>query len=96
MSNLQIHPSVRSVFDRDGAVVMHIQQGLMYTSNPVGGLMLELLSQGLSPEQVVERVCHECDLADGQEMVRADLEKYIGLLESYGIVEKKAEETLQI
>jgi hypothetical protein len=89
MNSLQIHPSVRSVFDRDGAVVMHIGQGLMYTSNPVGGLMLELLSQGFSQEQVVERVCLECELMDGQETVRADLGKYIELLESYGIVQKK-------
>lgn len=87
MSAPQISPSVRATFSRDGAVVMHIQQGLMYTSNPVGGRMLELLSQGQSPEQVVETVSHECNTE--QQIVRADLEKFVEQLRSYNILEQE-------
>ena len=85
MKSIQLSASVRSTFSRDGAVVMHIQQGLMYTSNPVGGRMLELLSQGQSSEQVIETISRECETEPT--IVRADLEKYLELLNSYGIVE---------
>jgi hypothetical protein len=88
MKSITIAPSVRSVFSRDGAVLMEIKQGLMYTSNPVGGRILELLSQGNSPEQVVESITRECEVE--QEMVRRDLETFIEQLVSYGIVNAEA------
>jgi hypothetical protein len=84
MKSIQIAPSVRSVFSQDGAVLMEIQQGMMYTSNPVGGRILELLSQGLPESDVVETISRECEAP--QETVRHDLETYIEQLRSYGIV----------
>src|ERR1700744_4557029 len=84
MKSIQIAPSVRSVFSQDGAVLMEIKQGLMYTSNPVGGRILELLSQGNSADKVIESISRECDVE--QETVRKDLEGFIEQLVSYGIV----------
>jgi hypothetical protein len=88
MKSIKIAPSVRSVFSQDGAVLMEIKQGLMYTSNPVGGRILELLTQGNSPEQVVESISRECDVE--AETVRHDLEAFIEQLASYGIVDAEA------
>ena len=88
MRSIQIAPSVRSVFSQDGAVLMEIKQGLMYTSNPVGGRILELLSQGNSAEQVVESISRECEVEP--EMVRKDLETFVEQLRSYGIVQMEA------
>jgi hypothetical protein len=84
MKPIQISPSVRSVFSQDGAVLMEIQQGMMYTSNPVGGRILELLSQGLPESDVVETISRECDTP--QETVRHDFETFIEQLRSYSIV----------
>ncbi len=84
MQPIQISPSVRSVFSQDGAVLMEIQQGMMYTSNPVGGRILELLSEGRSENEVVEAISRECDAP--QETVRRDLEGFIEQLRSHGIV----------
>jgi hypothetical protein len=67
---------------------MEIKQGLMYTSNPVGGRVLELLSQGSSPEQVVESISRECEVEP--ETVRTDLETFVEQLRSYGIVHTDA------
>jgi hypothetical protein len=64
---------------------MHIQQGLMYTSNPVGGRILELLTQGHAPESVIPIISRECEV--DEETVRRDLGKYLELLRSYNIVE---------
>jgi hypothetical protein len=88
MSSIQIPPSVRSVFSEDGAVVMEIKQGLMYTSNPVGGRIFELLSQGQTPEQVVATVSRECDVEPA--MVHRDLEGFLEELSSYGLISQDA------
>ena len=85
MNSLTFMPSVRSVFSQDGAVLMEIKQGMMYTSNPVGGRILELLSQGTSPENVVETISRECTVA--QETVRHDLEHFVEQLRTYGLIE---------
>jgi hypothetical protein len=87
MNSLNLAPSVRSVFSQDGAVLMEIKQGMMYTSNPVGGRILELLSQGRSAENVVETISCEC--AVSKETVRHDLERFIEQLRSYGLVEQE-------
>ena len=84
MRPIQIAPSVRSVFSQDGAVVMEIKQGMMYTSNPVGGRIFELLSQGHSPEQVIGMISRECEVEP--ETVRRDLEVFLEQLSSYGLI----------
>jgi DNA-binding transcriptional ArsR family regulator len=85
MNSLNLVPSVRSVFSQDGAVLMDIKQGMMYTSNPVGGRIVELLSQGMSAESVVEAISRECSVS--QDTVRHDLERFVEQLRSYGLVE---------
>jgi hypothetical protein len=86
MNSLNLVPSVRSVFSQDGAVLMEIKQGMMYTSNPVGGRILKLLSQGVPAESVVETISRECSTP--QETVRRDLERFVEQLRSYGLVEQ--------
>ena len=87
MNSMNLVPSVRSVFSQDGAVLMDIRQGMMYTSNSVGGRILELLSQGLSVENVVETISRECIVPEGR--VRLDIERFIQQLRSYGLIEQK-------
>jgi hypothetical protein len=86
MKSPNLVPSVRSVFSQDGAVLMEINQGMMYTSNPVGGRILELISQGVSEENVVATISRECDIA--QDTVRKDLEGFVAQLRSYGLVQQ--------
>jgi hypothetical protein len=86
MNSLNLVPSVRSVFSQDGAVLMEIKQGMMYTSNPVGGRILELLTQGMAPESVVETISREC--VAPQETVRHDLERFVEQLRTYGLIEQ--------
>jgi hypothetical protein len=87
MKSPNLRPSVRSVFSQDGAVLMEINQGMMYTSNPVGGRILELISQGMSEEQVVATISCECDIS--QDTVRKGLEIFVAQLRSYGLVEQE-------
>jgi hypothetical protein len=63
---------------------MEIKQGMMFTSNPVGGRILELLSQGASDDAVVDTISRECEAPP--ETVREDLASFVEQLRSYGIV----------
>jgi hypothetical protein len=63
---------------------MEIKQGMMYTSNPVGGRIYELLSQGHGQDQVAAMIASECNVE--QDLVRRDLEKFVAELSSYGLV----------
>lgn len=85
MKSLNLAPTVRAVFSQDGAVLMEIKQGMMYTSNPVGGRILELLSQGISGESVSEMISRECNVEE--ERVRRDVERFVEQLRSYGLID---------
>lgn len=84
----RLSSSSRLINTVDGAVVMEIKSGLMYTSDPVGGRILELIQQGLPKEQIVESISRECEESNvSRETVRRDLERFIEQLASYGVLE---------
>ncbi len=64
---------------------MEIKSGLMFTSDPVGGKILELLSQSIPEDQIVESICRECEVSP--EVVRPDLANFMSQLRSYGLIE---------
>jgi len=84
MQEIHISRSVRQEHSQNGTVLMEINQGMMYAPNPVGGRIIKLLSQGLTPSEVVETVKRECDAP--QETVRRDLEVFVERLRSYDIL----------
>lgn len=81
----RISNSTRLINTVDGAVVMEIKSGLMFTSDPVGGRILELLKQSIPEDQIIETVSRECEVS--AEVVRPDLANFMSQLRSYGLVE---------
>jgi hypothetical protein len=49
-------PNLRSVVDRDGAVILDLKRGTMLTLNPTGGYIWERLQQGKLVDEII------CDL----------------------------------
>jgi len=86
--SIRIKPSVRSAFTSDGAVLMEITKGMMFTSNPVGGRILELLAGGATSDEVVRAVSQECGVST--EIVRRDFEAFADQLYRYGLIERPA------
>jgi alpha-ketoglutarate-dependent taurine dioxygenase len=91
MQSIRIAPSVRSAFSSDGAVLMEIKKGMMFTSNPVGGRILELLSQGATSDEAADAISRECNVA--KEIVLRDFEPFADQLYAYGLVERDAPAT---
>jgi Coenzyme PQQ synthesis protein D (PqqD) len=85
MKSIRIAPSVRSAFSSDGAVLMEIRKGMMFTSNPVGGRILELLTKGATTHEVAETISRECSVP--REIVLRDFESFADQLQAYGLVE---------
>ncbi len=81
----RISSSTRLVNTVDGAVVMEIKSGLMFTSDPVGGRILELLKQSASDDQIIDTVSRECEVSS--EIVRSDFITFMSQLRSYGLIE---------
>lgn len=88
MASTKLASTVRAAFTEDGAVVMEIKKGLMYSSNPVAGRMLELLQAGKSNEEISCIVAAECSADIG--LVDSDLKEFISTLEEFGIAEASA------
>ena len=51
---LRPSPSVRSAADEDGAVLLDIEQNLIFTMDPVGSLIWNHVKQGDSKEIILE------------------------------------------
>jgi len=85
MASTTLASTVRTAFTEDGAVVMEIKKGLMYSSNPVAGRMLELLKAGKTHAEVSSTVAAECGVE--VDVVDLDLKEFIMTLEEYGIAE---------
>lgn len=85
--SIRLAPSVRSAFSPDGAVLMEITNGMMYTSNPVGGRILELLARGVSLDETVSTISAECNAP--RALVLRDVQAFTEELRGYGLIEKQ-------
>ena len=64
-----VSSNVRSVVTEEGAVLMDIQSGSMFTVNMIGGFIWQRLAAGRSIEQIAADVSMECRAANQQEVL---------------------------
>jgi Coenzyme PQQ synthesis protein D (PqqD) len=61
----QLSPSVHVVHDRDGAVLLDQERGLVYGLNPTAGLILQRLQAGHDIQQIEQDVRQSFSDIDG-------------------------------
>jgi Coenzyme PQQ synthesis protein D (PqqD) len=81
---MKLSEHVRSTHNPDGAVVLDILHGQMFRLNLVGSRMLELLKQGHTEQEIVERVSQEFGVAC--DMVVSDLQEFLARLEKHHLL----------
>jgi hypothetical protein len=81
---MRISGGVRTVVSQDGAVLMDINGGFMFSLNPIGSLIWQQLSDGRSPAQVAEDLTHRFGVSLDQ--ARVDVNGFIGQLEAQHLV----------
>jgi hypothetical protein len=88
MASTKLASTVRTAFTQDGAVVMEIKKGLVFSSNPVAGRMLELLLTGATHEKIGRAIAAEWGVE--VEIVFNDLKTIATMLEECGVAEARA------
>lgn len=81
---MNISDEVRATHGTDGAIVLDIQQGLVFRLNPVGSRILELLKQGHSEEEIATEVSQQFDVS--RDVVTADLTEFLANLEKHHLI----------
>jgi hypothetical protein len=82
---VKLSEHVRSTHNQDGAVVLDVLHGQMYRLNLVGSRMLELLKEGRTEDQIVDRISREFGVDRG--IVAQDFREFLAHLEKHHLIE---------
>src|SRR4029077_837050 len=86
---LKIAEGMRSTHGRDGAVVLDIHHGQMFTLNLVGSKILEMLERGCPETQMVEEIGRKFRIR--REIVERDVREFLECLEKHRLLETRAQ-----
>ena len=86
---LKIADGVRSTHERDGAVVLDIHQGQMFTLNIVGSKILGMMELGWPETKIVENISREFGIRS--DIVQRDVREFLECLEKHRLVESHPE-----
>jgi hypothetical protein len=85
MSGFRPHPEVLSRKVGDEMVLVHMGRNAIFTLNPTGARLWELLSEGRSRSEAVEELKAEFD-ASGETVERETID-FVALLEREGLAD---------
>lgn len=80
----RISNSIRSTHCPDGAIVLDIEQGLMFNVNLVGSKILELLQAGSGETEIVNAI--RIEFKEDQDVVASDVRAFIESLEKHKLI----------
>jgi len=87
-SAFRIAPDVRYRVIDDEAVVVRQREGDVLVFNQVAARVIQLVGEGLSPQQIGDCAVDEFDAPEA--MIREDVETFLDELESLNVVERLA------
>ena len=82
---LKIAEGVRSTHERDGAVVLDIHHGQMFTLNIVGSKILGMMELGCPETKIVEAISREFGIRS--DIVARDVREFLECLQKHRLVE---------
>ena len=83
----RISDTVRSTHNQDGAIVLDIRQGQMFTINFVGSRILELLKNGSSESVIVDEISRGFSVS--RELAENDVREFLQTLKTCHLVEER-------
>lgn len=81
---MQISETVRTAANQDGAVLMDISQGQMFSINPIGSRIWQELHDGRSPEEIAEAIV--TDFGISQEQALNDVNEFVQQLDGQELI----------
>jgi hypothetical protein len=79
MTASKVSPSVRSSITEDGAVLIDIECGKIFSLNPTGGAIWAQIEQGSDLDEIAGTIARSYNIEPSR--ARADIEQLIGALE---------------
>jgi Coenzyme PQQ synthesis protein D (PqqD) len=73
----------RSVHTAEGGIVLDIRSGRMFSLNPAGSLIFQLLEQSVPNERIVEELVKRFDISI--DVARADLNEFRKTLQQHAL-----------
>jgi hypothetical protein len=80
----RVAESVRSKHNQDGASVLDVRQGDMFTLNIVGSRVLELLKAGAPESAIADDISRQFDVS--RKTAERDVQEFIGTLKKHRIL----------
>ena len=80
----RISSSLRSTHGQDGAIVLDVAQGQMFTLNLVGSKILELMEKGSDEAQIVTAICN--DFNADRDAVATDVRDFLASLKRHKLI----------
>lgn len=84
-----ISKALRSTITPDGAILLDVERGQMFSLNVVGSKILELLGNGLDEAQIVAEV--SAAYRTPVDQVGADVREFLELLTRHHLIDEKVE-----
>jgi len=81
---MRLAQGVKAVANKDGGVALDTRRGMIFSLNPTGALILELLASGLSEEQIAKEIARRCN--DEARQVDEDVRSFLDSLLEEGLV----------
>jgi hypothetical protein len=78
--------TVRSTHNQDGAIVLDVRQGQMFSLNFVGSRILELLKSGTTESEIVDEIVREFGV--GGDIAQNDVREFLENLKKCHLVEE--------
>ena len=92
-TRLVLAPELRVSTHDEGAVILDIAGGQLYSTNKVGARIIALLEAKTNLHDIADRIKTEFDAP--LERVRADLESFVGSLKAGGLL-RRLESSIQL
>lgn len=83
----KISDAVRTAHSQDGAIVLDVRQGQMFNLNLVGSRILELLKNGNSESEIVDRISGEFDVS--RDVAERDVREFLEALKNHKLIEEQ-------
>ena len=85
-TSFKISPDIRYRVIDDEAVVVRQGEGDVLVLNQVAARVLQLVGEGLSPDEIGDRVAGEYEAPEAT--IRNDVERFLGELEDLNVLER--------
>jgi hypothetical protein len=87
LAMLTISQSIRLTKSQDGGILLDVEHGTIFSLNPVGTRIIELLEEGQSLSSLVRQISREFGVSE--EIVKGDVDEFLSSLQQQQLLNEQ-------